>query len=126
MPTPRRRASLACVLIAVSLLLPACRQDKAEVLLGTLEWDRIGVPAELSEPIVSIAVAEGAQVKAGELLLTLDARRTEARLAQSDANIALERARLDEALHGARIEQMDALRAEVSSARASVVEAEKQ
>ena len=79
-------AGLACV---SGLLLAGCRERKEEVLLGSLEWDRIGVPAEISEPILKIAVQEGAAVKAGELLLTLDARRTEARLAQAEANIAL-------------------------------------
>jgi HlyD family secretion protein len=118
-----RPALLACALVA---LLGGCRHGKPEQMLGSLEWDRIGVPAELSEPILKLSVAEGAAVKAGDLLLTLDARRTEARLSQAEANIALERARLDEALHGARIEEIDAARAEVTSARASVVEAEKQ
>ena len=118
-----RSAGLACVLAA---LLGGCRRQQEEVLLGSLEWDRVGVPAELSEPIVSVNAREGAAVKAGELLLTLDARRTQARLAQAEANIALEQARLDEALNGARSEDIDAARADVTSARASVVEAEKQ
>ena len=117
---------LAGLVLALGALLGGCRQGKPEVLLGSLEWDRVGVPAELSEPIRSISVKEGAAVKAGELLLTLDARRTDAKLAQAEANIALERARLDEALHGARIEEIDAARADLASTRASVVEAEKQ
>ena len=118
-----RVAGFACLL---GVLLPGCRERKQDVMLGSLEWDRIGVPAELSEPILKVAVREGAAVKAGDLLLSLDARRTQARLAQAEASIALERARLDEAMHGARVEEMDALRGEVESARASVVEAEKQ
>jgi HlyD family secretion protein len=117
-----RLAGLACFSLA---LLSGCRKHE-EVLLGSLEWDRVGVPAELSEPIVSVNAREGAAVKAGELLLTLDARRTEARLAQAEANIALARAQLDEALNGARSEDIDAARADVTSAQASVVEAEKQ
>jgi len=123
MPAFLRFAGLA---FALGALLGGCRHGKPEVLLGSLEWDRVGVPAEVSEPIRSIAVKEGDAVNAGELLLTLDARRTDARLAQAEANIALERARLDEALHGARIEEIDARRADLASARASVVEAQKQ
>ena len=118
-----RVLGLAC---ALGALLGACRRDKPDVVLGSLEWDRIGVPAEVSEPIQKIEVPEGAAVKAGTLLLTLDPRRTEARLAQSEANIALEKARLEEALHGTRVEQIDAARAEVTSTQASVVEAQKQ
>jgi HlyD family secretion protein len=123
MPSPIRLAGLV---LALGALLAGCRRGQPEVLLGSLEWDRVGVPAELSEPIRSISVTEGAVVKAGELLLTLDARRTDARLAQAEANIALERARLDEALHGARVEELDAARADLASTRASVVEAQKQ
>jgi len=117
-----RHAGLACVIAAS---LAGCRRHE-EVLLGSLEWDRVGVPAELSEPILTVDAHEGAAVKAGELLLKLDARRTEAKLAQAEANIALERARLDEALNGSRIEDIDAARADVVSAQASVTEAEKQ
>jgi len=123
MPSSTRLAATACLLLAA---LAGCRHGKPEVMLGSLEWDRIGVPAELSEPIQRIEVREGAAVKAGQLLLVLDARRTEARLAQAQANIALEQARLEEALHGARVEEIDAAQAEVASTRASVVEAEKQ
>jgi HlyD family secretion protein len=118
-----RLAGLACLLLAA---LAGCRKGKSEVMLGSLEWDRIGVPAELSEPIQRIDAREGEAVKAGQLLLVLDARRTQARLAQAEANIALEHARLEEALHGARIEAIDAARAEAASAQASVVEAQKQ
>jgi HlyD family secretion protein len=118
-----RSASLALVLCAA---LSACGSEKQAVLLGSLEWDRVTVPAELSEPVQRLAVAEGSTVKAGDLLLTLDPRRMDARLAQAEANVAQQRARLDEALHGARSEQMEALRANVGSAQASLTEANKQ
>jgi HlyD family secretion protein len=106
--------------------LPACRKEAPTELLGSLEWDRIGVPAEVSEPVLELAVAEGAPVQAGQVLLRLDPRRGDARLAQAQANVAQQRARLDEALHGARSEQMDALRAGVASAQATLAEAQKQ
>jgi HlyD family secretion protein len=118
-----RILTLALVLAAS---VGACRPARESELLGNLEWDRISLPAEASEPVLKLAVAEGAAVKAGDLLLTLDARRMDARLAQAEANIAQQQARLDEALHGARSEQMDALRANVSSAQASLAEASKQ
>ena len=114
-------------LLAV-LLLTACGKtdDASAPLLGTLEWDRIGVPAEVSEPIVRIAVKEGQAVQAGELLLVLDGRRSDARQAQADAAVAQAQARVSELAHGSRIEQLDAARASVASARASQEEAQKQ
>jgi HlyD family secretion protein len=95
-------------------------------LLGTLEWDRIGVPAEASEPILRIAVHEGQAVKQGDLLLVLDGRRMQARLAQSEAVVRQAQSRLAELIHGSRVEQLDAARAAVASAQASQIEAAKQ
>jgi HlyD family secretion protein len=118
----RLRLALACLLLG----LGACSKDKEDVLLGTLEWDRISVPAEASEPILALEANEGAAVKAGELLLRLDPRRTDARLAEAEASVAGRRAQLEEAMHGARVEQMDALRANVASAQAAALEANKQ
>jgi HlyD family secretion protein len=123
------RTEFRSVLLALALgALAGCKPpDAADApLLGTLEWDRIGVPAEASEPILRVAVREGQAVKAGDLLLVLDARRMDARQAQADAAVAQAQARLSELMHGSRVEQLDAARAAVASAQASQVEAQKQ
>ena len=112
-------------LIALAVALAACKPAD-DSMLGTLEWDRIAVPAEASEPILALHVAEGDTVKAGQLLVTFDARRVQARVAQEQAAVAQQEARLSELLHGARSEQLDAARAAVASAVASRVEAERQ
>ena len=109
-----------------TLALAGCKKTQPSVLLGTLEWDRISLPAEASEPVLSLAVSEGAKVKAGDLLLTLDARRMDARLAQAEAAVAQQEGRLSELMRGARSEQLDAARAAVTSAQASALEAGKQ
>lgn len=114
------------VSLAALALLTACGKPESDDLLGTLEWDRISVPAEASEPVLRIAVAEGAQVKAGALLLTLDSRRMDARIAQAEAAVAQQQARVSELTNGARVEQRDAYRAALASAQASQVEATRQ
>lgn len=53
------------------LLLAACGREDALPLPGTLERDRMELVAEDQEPIVNIAVHEGDQVKAGQLILQL-------------------------------------------------------
>ena len=57
-PAPARRApatAAATLVLAGIAALAGCRKDNADApLLGTLEWDRIGVPAEASEPILRI------------------------------------------------------------------------
>ena len=72
--------------LVVALLTTGC-QKESTALLGTLEWDRIGVAAEASEPIMAIDVVEGQQVTAGTALLHLDPRHAEARIAQASAQL---------------------------------------
>ena len=61
------------------LLLVACAAD-APHALGTLERDRITLPAPVAERIAEIPVREGQTVAAGELLLVLEPERTAARV----------------------------------------------
>lgn len=104
--------------------LCGCMRDHGpEPLLGTLEWDRIAVPAEVSEPITQILVHEGDSVQAGQLLLTLDPRRTQAQLDAAQANAQRLTAALDELRHGARIETIDAMRATLARARTTAANA---
>ena len=112
--------------LALLLALVGCAQSDTPTLLGTLEWDRISVPAEASERVLRLDVTEGAQVKAGQLLLSLDGQRMDARVAQAQALAEQSEARLSELIHGARSEQLDAARAGLASATASRVEAEQQ
>jgi HlyD family secretion protein len=126
MANSRSAYRTVAAMLATTLAVAACSKAPPAVLLGTLEWDRISVPAEASEPVLRLAVREGAQVKAGDLLLSLDARRMDARLAQAQANVGQQQARVSELLHGARSEQLDAARAELASAQASQVEAARQ
>jgi HlyD family secretion protein len=104
-------------------LISGC-SGEPQPLLGTLEWDRVAITADASERVLSWHVAEGDQVDAGALLLTLDTRRIDARIAQTGGELAQAVARLSELANGTRIESIDAARADVASARAAQVEAE--
>ena len=107
-----------------AIALAGCAESGPAPLLGTLEWDRIAVTAELAEPVMSWAVAEGDRVEAGAVLLELDARRQDARIAEQQAQLAATEALFAEATHGARIETIDASRANVARARAAQIDAE--
>jgi HlyD family secretion protein len=72
--------------------------------------------ADVSEPIIEIAVAEGDVVAAGQVLLRQDDARAVARLAAADAVLAQAQARLDELVRGPRSEQIAAAQAEVEGA----------
>ena len=108
---------------AVAALTGCNRNGAAPPLLGTLEWDRIAVTAEVSEPITQILVKEGDLVEANQLLLTLDPRRTQALLDAARADERRLTAALDELRHGARIETIDASRAALARTQATATNA---
>jgi len=64
--------------------LAACSRPPPQAL-GTLEYDRITLPAPVAERIVAIDVREGEQVSAGQALLQLDPAHTRSELAAAEA-----------------------------------------
>jgi HlyD family secretion protein len=97
-------------------LLAACQRGTAWSAPGNTEWDRAAVLAEVSEPITALLVNEGQQVQAGQLILQLDARRTQAQLAAAQADEQRLTAQLLELRHGARAETIDNARAQLTRA----------
>ena len=116
----RRLLLFALLLVA----LTGCA-DADKPLLGTLEWDRVSLPAEASEVLLRITVAEGERVEAGQLLLELDPRRQDARIAQARAEVEQAAAHLAELSNGARSETIDAARADLARNRAELTDAER-
>jgi HlyD family secretion protein len=110
--------------LLAALSLAGCAKEGPQALIGMLEWDRIAVTAELAEPVLRWAVAEGDKVEAGAVLLELDPRRQDARIAEARGNLAMNEGKLAELTHGARIETIDAARANLASAHAAQTDAE--
>jgi HlyD family secretion protein len=104
------------------LLLPACRESD-EAALGTLEWDRITVPAAAAETIVAVHVREGQQVQAGTSLLQLEPTRTAAQLQALQADAARAGQVLDELRQGPRNEDIAQARANLAAVRAQAEDA---
>ncbi|MGH8026578.1 MAG: biotin/lipoyl-binding protein, partial [Pseudoxanthomonas sp.] len=75
---------LLSIMALCALTLSACK-DSAPQVLGTLEWDRIALPAPVAEKIVRIDVREGQQVAAGASLMQLELTRTQSQLAAVQA-----------------------------------------
>lgn len=76
-------------------LLAGCGQS-TPTALGTLEWDRITVPAPAAEVIATVEVREGQRVKAGAVLMQLDPARGDAQFAAAQADTARAQAQLEE------------------------------
>ncbi|HKX98130.1 MAG TPA: HlyD family efflux transporter periplasmic adaptor subunit [Steroidobacteraceae bacterium] len=115
---PAGRAFIA----ACALALAACGEEPPQAL-GTLEYDRITVPAPVAEKIVSIGVREGEQVAAGAVLLTLDRTRVEAETQATQAEAQRQREALAELEAGARSEQIQQARANLAATEADAEDA---
>ncbi|MBJ6982600.1 HlyD family efflux transporter periplasmic adaptor subunit [Luteimonas sp. MC1572] len=113
------RPHIAALLL---LLLAACTAEP-DYALGTLEYDRITLPAPAAERIVDIAVREGERVEAGARILSLEHVRGDAELAAARAEVANRREALDELRNGARAETLDQARANVAAAQAQARDA---
>src|SRR5262245_36202399 len=118
------RAKLVLLALVACVALAGCDDPGPAPILGTLEWDRIAVTAELAEPVMRWDVAEGDRVEAGAAVLELDARRQEARIAEAKSNLAMSEAQLAELTNGARIETIEAARANVARTHAAQEDAE--
>lgn len=104
-------------LIFLSHWLAACgRDDPDDVLVGTLERDRLELIAEANEPIVEVSVHEGDKVTAGTPLVRLNSEIAQARLDQSTAALNLAEHRLAELIKGPRAQEITEARAAHDSA----------
>ena len=112
----------AAAVIALAGLLGGCREDTPQAL-GTLEYDRITLPAPVAERIVSIEVREGQAVEVGDTLLTLERTRTAAQADAAQAEAQRQREALGELEAGARSERIAQARASVAVAQASARDA---
>lgn len=106
------------------LLLAACSDEAPDQALGTLERDRIILRATASEIITEQPLQEGQPVTAGQLLVQLDPRNQQTIVARARAETARASARMTELRNGARKEDIAAATAQVSGARATLVDAE--
>ncbi|UHQ19631.1 HlyD family efflux transporter periplasmic adaptor subunit [Lysobacter sp. KIS68-7] len=122
MRAPLRPFATAAVAFAVIASLSACRNDKPQAL-GTLEYDRITLPAPAAEKIVSIDVREGQRVKAGQAILRLELDRTRSATEAARAQSEAQRASLEELEAGPRSETIKQARASLASARADARQA---
>ncbi|WP_051412678.1 HlyD family efflux transporter periplasmic adaptor subunit [Pseudoxanthomonas sp. J35] len=105
------------------LSLAGCGSDTPQAL-GTIERDRITLPAQVSERIVEVKVREGQPVKAGEVLLRLDRTRTRAQLEVARAQARQAAQALAELQAGPHGEEIARARAALSAAEAQAADAD--
>lgn len=114
----KRLVTRRCFLyLLLSTALAACR-DEAPQALGTLEYDRVTLPAPAAERIVAIDVREGQRVQAGARLLTLERTRVQAQTQAMQAEAQRQREALSELEAGARGEDIEQAQANLAAAQA--------
>ena len=116
------RSIVRLAVFALAVLMAACHREP-EPLLGTLEWDRITLPAPASERIVAVEVREGDQVRAGTRLLRLEPQRTQAQLQSVQAQASQREQSLLELRNGPRREQIAQAQAQLAAAQAQARDA---
>ena len=117
-----RKLLLCSLLIA---LLSACSPSDKDKALGTLERDRVTFSATANEIIRQLPIREGTAVSAGDVLVKLDTKSQQARLAHAIAEQAKATAYLLKLTNGERPEDIAAAQARVVHAQAQLTEAQK-
>ncbi len=112
--------SHAILIFSLGLLLTACDNDETILVSGLLEWDRVELIAETSEPIIEILVDEGERVQNGQAVLKLDARRTQAAYDEAEAARTQAAAKLAELKRGPRAELIDEAHARLRGAKSAL------
>jgi HlyD family secretion protein len=109
------RTSLGWSVVA---LLAACSRHDESTLPGTLERDRVELTADANEIIVSLPFAEGAAVKAHDVIVVQDRALSTAELDAARAQLAEAEARVEELKNGPRGTTIRAAAARRDAARA--------
>ncbi|MBN8735277.1 MAG: HlyD family efflux transporter periplasmic adaptor subunit [Xanthomonadales bacterium] len=121
----RRLFGFVFLLPAIGMALCACSGSPPQAL-GTLEYDRITLPAPAAERIVAIDARDGERVKAGQMLVRLDPAHTRAALAAAEAQAQRQNELLRELVAGPRKEDIASARANLSAAQADARQARAQ
>jgi HlyD family secretion protein len=90
----------AAVVALGALALAGCARHDGDTLPGTLERDRVELVADANETIVSLPFAEGATVKAGDVIVVQDRALTAAEVDAARAQLAEAEARVEELRNG--------------------------
>jgi HlyD family secretion protein len=104
------------LLISVAWLA-SCSRHEADTLPGTVERDRIELVAEADESIVSQPLAEGATVKAGDIVVVQDRAVSATQLDAARAQLAEAESRVGELVSGPRVTSIRAAAARRDRAR---------
>ena len=108
--------------VLVPLFLFGCDNAKENIALGTLERDRIAHTATVNEVITALPVLPGSWVDKGTVLVELDQTQQLAQQAIAQAGVLQAEANVEKLRRGAREEELAIASANVTGAKATLVE----
>ncbi len=116
-----RSRSLALFLVALSGLACAGRSEKNAITAsGTIEAIEVNVASKVAGQILTLAVEEGARVRPGDVLATIDHATADIQLRQAEAGVDLARAQLALLRNGARREDIQQAEAALKQTEANL------
>ena len=95
------------------------------VASGSIEADETVIAPKIAGRLAALHVDEGADVKRGELLASIDDTELRSQLEEARANLVAAQAKLDETVRGNRPEQIDTARAQLIAAQDAYVGAKR-
>lgn len=118
-----RRIIFPVFLITVIISsLVGCNAKNNLVFTSTIESTQIDVNSEISGKVVKINAEEGADVKAGDILVAVDSSSAQIQVKQAEDALKAAKAKLDEIKSGSREEQVRQAKAAVDAAKARLDE----
>src|SRR5688500_17043706 len=121
----KKRLVAASVVLAVTALVWAGwhftrdkRDSETLVLFGNVDIRQVSLAFNGSDRIAEMRVEEGEQVRAGQVLASLDTRTLKLQIAQAEAEIEVREQILLRLKNGTRPEEVDQARADVAAADA--------
>ena len=115
------RKTATLILIAVCGLACASKADKGVISAsGTIEAIEVDVASKVAGQVLELAVDEGARVKAGDVLATVDHATADIQLRQAEAGVRLADAQLALLVKGSRLEDIRQAEAALEQARATL------
>src|ERR1700759_1309476 len=110
--------AIAVVLVVGAVIYYARRPEQPGTIVGVVRATEVRVEPEVNGQLVSISVAKGARVHAGDVLAKLSAVELTAQLDQARAAHVSATATRNNVYAGVRREQVDQLKAEIAKANA--------
>ncbi|HEY4416924.1 MAG TPA: HlyD family efflux transporter periplasmic adaptor subunit [Verrucomicrobiae bacterium] len=107
-------------------LLVSCERSDPAFVQGYVEGEFVYVAAPFGAQLQTLAVDRGTIVKAGAPLFALDHTPQQAARDEAARRVDQAKAQLDDATHGQRPTEIDALRAQLSHAQAALVLSQKE